>query len=811
LRAALARELPEFMVPSAFVFLEALPLSPNGKLDRKALPAPQISREGEEYRPPRTPLEEVMAGIWAEVLGVDRVGLGDSFFELGGQSLKAAQVVARLRSVLGIELALRSLFEASRLEDLVRRAEAALGQGQTAPPLVRVTRDRDLPLSFSQERLWLLDRLDPDSPVYNLPVAWRLEGELSIPALEAAFAEIVRRHEALRTVFDDSRGTPVQVVLPPAAPSLPVVDLRGLPEGPRTSEARRLTMAEGRRPFDLKSGPLLRQFLLATGDREHVLLLRMHHIVSDGWTLGVLAEELASLYRSALTGEPASLPELPVQYPDYAVWQREWLQDEALEGLLGHWRERLAGAAALDLPTDRPRPAVRLSRGGRIRFAVPGGTARAVTALGRRTGATPFMVLLAAFQTLLYRLTGQEDVVVGTPVAGRDRVELEPLIGFFVNMLPLRSRVSGEASFSALLGRVRETTLQAYAHQALPFERLVEELQPVRDLARTPLFQAMFVFQNTPRAAMEMPGLSRTQIPVETGVAKLDLTLAMAEEGAELAGVVEYDATLFDAATMHRLTGRLVTLLFAVSEDAGRSLSGLPLLLEAERQQLTREWNDTSRDYGRERCLEELLVAQAEVSPDAVAVAFEGAELTYRDLHAWAGRLARRLRRWGVGPEVRVGVCMERSLEMMVALVGILRAGAAYVPLDPEYPQDRLAYMLEDARAEAILTQERLVDRLPRHEMPVILLDREDLAGEDELPASGAMPDNPAYVIYTSGSTGRPKGVVVPHRGVVNRLLWGQGDYGLTPADRVLQKTPFSFDVSVWEFFWPLLIGARLV
>jgi amino acid adenylation domain-containing protein len=813
LRMALARELPDFMVPSAFVSLDALPLSPNGKLDRKALPAPRHSREGEEHRPPRTPLEEMLAGIWAEVLGVDRVGLGDSFFELGGHSLKAIQVVARLRSALGIELPLQPLFEAPRLEDLVRHVGAALGQGQPAPALGPIRRDSDLPLSFAQERLWFLDRLDPESPTYNLPVAWRLKGELSVPALHTAFAEVVRRHEALRTVFDDSPGTPIQVVLPPAGPSLPVVDLRGLPEPQRLSEARRLTAVEGRRPFDLRRGPLMRPILLAAGEREHVLIVGMHHIVSDGWSMGVLRTELAVLYGSVLTGHPASLPDLPVQYPDYAVRQREWLCGEALERLLGYWRDRLTGAATLELPTDRPRPAVRSPRGGRIGFRVLAATVQPLIARGRGAGATPFMVLLATFQTLLHRLTGEEDVVVGTPVAGRDRVELEPLIGFFVNILPLRCRLSGELRFLDLLGRVREATLQAYAHQDLPFEKLVEELQPVRDLARTPLFQVSFIFQNTPRAPVEMPGLSRTPVPVETGTAKLDLALAVTEEASGLAGLVEYDLVLFDAATMHRFAGHFVSLLTAVAADAGRSLSSLPLLSSMERRQILVDWNATAAEIPAAQ-LHEPFEAQTESSPETVAAVCGSEVLTYAELNCRANRLAHHLRRLGVGPEVPVGLCAERSPEMLVGLLAVLKSGGFYVPLDPAYPRERLAYVLEDAGAPVLLTQSHLRRVLPEaRRARVIELDAADVwAGEsagDPEPLAEA--ENPAYAIYTSGSTGRPKGVQVRHRGAVNFLAAMARRPGLGSGDVLLAVTTLSFDIALLELLLPLWTGARVV
>ncbi|HJX28022.1 MAG TPA: amino acid adenylation domain-containing protein, partial [Thermoanaerobaculia bacterium] len=572
-------------------------------------------------------------------------------------------------------------------------------------------------------------------------------------------------------------------------------------------------------PFDLARGPLIRAGLLRLGPREHVVVVTMHHIVSDGWSIGVLLRELSILYDTFAAGRPSPLPELPVQYADFAVWQREWLTGEVLEAQLGYWREQLSGApAVLELPADRPRPAVRSVKGGQRSAALPLELSEALGWLARQWGATPFMVLLAAFQALLGRLTGQEDLTTGSPVANRNRGETEGLIGFFVNTLVLRGDLSGAPGFGELLARVRETALGAYAHQDLPFEKLVAEIQPERDLSRSPLFQVMLIVQNLPRAARD--GWRLVALPEGGGTAKFDLTLFFGEaaEGG-WAAQAEYRRDLFDDSTIDRLLAHFTALLTAVVQAPERRVTELPLLRDAERQQLLVEWNDTAAvSTAQDVCLHELITTQLARDPEAVAVTFEGESLTCRELDRRAGCLANTLRRLGVGPERRVGVAMERSLEMVVALLGVLRAGAAYLPLDPSYPPERLAFMLEDGLGEegeppVLLTQKRLLDTLPSLQGRILCLE----AGWDGNGESGSLrdvevlPDHPAYVIYTSGSTGRPKGVVTTHRAIVNRLLWMQQAYGLTAEDRVLQKTPFSFDVSVWELFWPLLAGARMV
>ncbi len=581
----------------------------------------------------------------------------------------------------------------------------------------------------------------------------------------------------------------MQVVAPGIALPLPVVDLTALAGETRTAERERLAEAAARSAFDLETGPLLLTCLLrlrgpGDGEEEHVLLATLHHIVTDGWSQGLLFEELMALYGAFAAGRPSPLPELPLQYPDFAAWQRGWLRGEALEAQLAYWRRQLAGAPApLELPTDRPRPARQGFRGGRAALSLPESLADAAAALSRREGASLFMALMAAFQALLCRYTGQEDVPVGTPVAGRVRVELEPLIGLFVNTLVLRGDLSGDPSFRELLGRGREVALEAFAHQDAPFEKLVEELRPERNLAHTPLFQVMLILQNAPTGAVALGGLELSRLPLESGSAKLDLMLSLAEGGG-LTGQLEYRTDLFDRATMVRLLGHFEVLLRAAVAEPERRLSSLPLLTEPERRQ-SLEWNDTRTVYpGGETCLHRLIEAQVDRSPDAVALVFEGERLTYLQLDRRANQLARLLRNMGVGPEVRVGVSLERSLEMVVALLGVLKAGGAYVPLDRDYPPERLRFMREDAGIAVLLSREDGVWAAAASQPGERLRDWES-------------PDQAAYVIYTSGSTGRPKGVVNSHRGVVNRLLWMQEADWLARRDRVLQKTPFSFDVSV--------------
>ncbi|HKH46871.1 MAG TPA: amino acid adenylation domain-containing protein, partial [Thermoanaerobaculia bacterium] len=716
LAAWLRERLPDYMVPSAWVFLDALPLTPNGKVDRKALPAPGRTRaEAAGYVAPSDPVEEQLAALWAEVLGLDRVGVEDDFFALGGHSLLATRVMSRVRTVLGVELPLRELFESPTVAALARTVRAARGTEMEktveAPPIVPVRRDGPLPLSFAQQRLWLLDQLEPDSAAYNLPLAVRLTGAVAPDRLARIFGEIVRRHEALRTTFASVQGEPAQVIAAEQKVDLPVIDLTNLPEAQREARARAIAQDEVERPFDLQSGPLLLVSLARLGERDWLLLLTIHHIVSDGWSMGVLLREIAALYEAFAEERPSPLPELSVQYADFAVWQRGWLQGAVLQEQIDHWTRQLAGAPhVLELPADRPRPPVQSFRGATRPFTLPQDLSQEVAALCRQEGVTPFMALLAAWALLLGRHAGQDDLLVGTPVAGRNRREIEDLIGFFVNTLVLRADLSGAPSFLELLGRVREAALGAFTHQDVPFERLVEELVHERDLAVSPLFQVLFVLQNTPAGAFRLPGLVLAPVETESAVAKFDLSLYLTETPAGIVGNLEHNTDLFDGGTAERLAARFAALLEGAVATPGRSIGDLPLLLPAERAELLAGWNDTAEAFPADLCVHDLVAAQAARTPDAVAVSCGGEELLYRELEERAGSLARQLRRLGVGPEVLVGLRTERSPALLVGLLGVLKAGGAYVPLDPTHPQERLEYILEDAGVRVLVTEGGVVE-----------------------------------------------------------------------------------------------------
>jgi len=816
LRDHLKGSLPEYMVPSAFVLLPALPLTPSGKVDRQALPAPEAEPGGEEETAaPLAPTAEILVGIWREVLGRERVGVRDDFFALGGHSLLATQVVSRVRAVFQVELPVRRLFETPTVEALARGVEEALaGEARlSVPPILPLapeSRQGDLPLSFSQERLWFLDQLNPASAVYNLPTAFRLDGDLDLAAFRGSLGEIVRRHAILRTTFARVGDRPVQRIAPAAAVPVPRVDLLALPAEAGEREARRLGREEATRPFDLARGPLLRAVLLRLAPRRHAALFTVHHMVADGWSMGVLTSELQALYTAFLHGRPSPLAEPPLQYADFAVWQRTELAGEVFERQRAYWRQRLASApGTTTFPADRARPAVQRFRGGQLSMAWSAEQTAALRAAGRRCGATEFMVLLAGLLALLLRTTGQEDLVVGSPIAGRTRRELEPLIGFFLNTLALRAEITGRLPFAVLLARLRERTLEAYTHQDLPFEKIVEDLAPERSLAHAPLFQVLLVLQNAPAEALTLPDLELRRMETASLTAKFDLSLNLNAAGGRLAGAWIYNRDLFDVSTIERLLGQLRTLAAAAFAAPERPLAELPLLSPAEEQQL-RDWNATGTRYGQaERSLPALLAEQAGRTPEATAVRFADEVLTYRELDRRAHALAARLRDLGVGPEMCVGIAAERSLELMIGLLAILQAGGAYLPLDPTHPAERLAYMLADAQARVLLVQPHLASSFLVEDVQVVPLERQAVL---DLPClASVQPDHLAYVLYTSGSTGRPKGVMNTHRGIVNRLLWMQAQYGLGADDRVLQKTPVSFDVSVWELFWPLLTGAQLV
>ncbi len=821
LRRGLRADLPEAMIPATFTVVSAWPLTPTGKMDRAALPEPAAPAGAGEGEAPRTASEELVAGLFAEVLGVPlpAIGSGSDFFAVGGQSLLATRLVSRLRRSLGIELPLRAIFEAPTVAALAERIGTVLGDATAAPALAPLPAGAGAPLSFAQERLWFLDRLQPGSAAYVMPAAIRFSGALDVAALHAAFAEVVRRHAVLRATFADDEGTPVQTIRPPAALPLPLLDLSVLPVKEREAEALCIARAVSRRPFDLASGPLLRVAVVRLAAAEHLAVLALHHIAADGWSLGVLSGEVAALYPSLRAGSPPALPAPAIQYADFAAWQRAWLADGVLDRQLGWWRERLAGMPeVLELPADRPRPALPTRRGGSRPFALPAETAARLRDIARREGSTLFMLLLAAFQVLLHRLTGEVDLAVGTPVAGRTRVETEGLIGLFANTLVMRGDLSGDLPFRALLARTREGSLAAQAHQDLPFEKLVEALRPERGLDRSPLFQILFVLQNAAGEVARIPGLELRPQTLPAAGAKLDLSLALVDGPQGLSGFFEYAADLFDAVTVARWEGHFATLLRGLLEGLDRPLSVLPLITASERHQLRAEWCDTAVSDGRDgRCLHALLLAAAERTPEATAVVSADGELTYGELAARSRTLALRLRAAGAGEGSFVPLLLGSGPALVVAMLAAMRAGAAFVPLDVEWPAARLEEILSElaAPSRGIVLVDAASPALPavpgRRAIRV-----DDAAAETPpgaaLPGPGTTdPETPIYAIYTSGSTGRPKAAVIPHRGIVNRFLWMERRFGALAAQRVLQTTRCIYDSAVWQIFWPLTLGGRTV
>ncbi|HEV7516277.1 MAG TPA: amino acid adenylation domain-containing protein, partial [Thermoanaerobaculia bacterium] len=814
-RALLAASLPEYMVPSVLVETTDIPRLPSGKVDRRELalraPRPESVRAVGATLP-RYPLEEMLATIFAEVLGLESVGTEDGFFDLGGHSLLAMRLVSRIRVACGVEVPVREVFDHPTVVGLAAVLLRRLQSSSRAlvPAIEPVPRDAPLPLSFAQQRLWFIEQMLPGIPAYNIPMAFRLRGGLDAEVLKASLKGIVARHEALRTTFRVEEGKPGQVISPSSEVALPVVDLRALPHGVRPTQALRLAGEEARRPFDLARGPLLRAGLLVLGEADQVVLLSMHHIVSDAWSMDILVRELGAFYGALSRGLLPSLPPLPVQYADFAGWQRRWLSGEVLEAELSYWRSQLGGAPpALELPTDRSRPAVQTWRGATRPLSLPSGLGAELRALSRRQGTTLFMTLLAGFQALLHRYTGQEKIAVGTPIAGRTQVQTEGLIGFFVNTLVLCADVGRASGFSQLLTQVREATLGAYAHQDLPFEKLVGELQPERDLSRSPLFQVVFALQNATARALDLTGLSLEPVVAETGAAKFDLILSLAASADRLFGGVEFNRDLFDAATALRLTGHFEQLLWGAVGDPGSRLAELPILSVVERHQIF-EWNATAEEHDREATLLTSFAAMAAAAPDRLAASLEDRGITYGELERRANRVARRLRRSVWAPGALVGLCLEPCLEMVVGLLGIFKTGAAYVPLDPAYPRDRLTVLAEGLAAS--ITVERFAGKLPEQALLRLDSDAAEIAAESAEPlAGGPTAGGLAYVIYTSGSTGRPKGVAIDHRGAVNTIVDINRRFRVGPGDRVLALSSLGFDLSVYDLFGMLAAGGAAV
>jgi len=816
LNAELSGRLPEYMKVATWERSEELPLNANGKLDRRELERLAInvlekareseSTEGEQAA--KTAIEEIVAGIWEEVLGLSEIGIDESFFDAGGHSLLATQVVTRSNEALGVEVGVRDLFESPTVREFSAKIESGLRKEQQ--PITRIRRDQPLPLSFAQERFYFLEMLQPGTAVYHMPAAVLLTGNLNVRALEQALNEVRRRHEVLRTRFETFGNHGVQTLEPAQDESLSVCDLEPVPAEQRDEQLKRLIRQQANTPFNLSAGRLMRTSLLKLSSVEHVLVLVMHHIISDGWSMGVLIREVSELYSSYERGETSGLPELEIQYADYAAWQRENLSAEREREELEYWTNQLAGQESLELATDRVRPAVQSYRGGRERLELSEEVTTGLKRISRQAGATLFMTMLAALKTLLYRYSSQEDITVGTLIAGRNRKETEKLIGLFINAVALRTDLAGGPTFSELLKRVREVTLGAYAHQDLPFERLVEHLHAERDMSRSPLFQILFLFQNAPLGTLELPGITLAPLEYYSGAVGYDLMISVREQGQNLHVKWEYSKDLFNETTIKRMLQHYSVLLEAIASDPEARISELPLLDEVERKQLLVDWNDTVSPYPVHEPFTRLFELQVENTPDAIAVRCGDTSLTYCELNERANRLAWQLIDSGVGPETTVALYAQRSAEFLTAMLAIFKAGGAYLPLDPGSPINRISHVIEQARCVAVLASRELSQNL-KVASPVYVL--EDLLEQDAStanPPPTSTPNNLSYIIFTSGSTGTPKGAMIEQAGMINHLYAKITALGLSQSDVVAQTASQCFDISVWQFLSALLVGGRV-
>jgi amino acid adenylation domain-containing protein len=814
-RAHLAALLPGYMVPEHIVQLNALPLNRNGKVDRKQLPDVEGADRATPATAPRDEIEEGLVCIWQEVLSVARIGIDDCFFECGGHSLKTVQVRSRIQQQFGVDIALRTLFEQQTIRQLapvIAHARAGTISAHAAA-IPRQPTAEFYPMAHAQRRIWFLQQMDPDNCFYNLPSALELEGALNLATLHQAFATLLERQASLRTTFAVVDGQPVQRVAPTLEWSSPLEDLSALPAQLQAQAVSAALSADARTRFDLEAGPLFRVKLLRLAAEHHILLFTIHHIIGDAWSSAVLQREFAALYEAYCHGLPNPLPPLPIHYTDYAAWQNRRLAGDAPAVDERYWLTQLAGPLpVLDLPTDRRRPAIQTYGGATQELVLDPDLHARLDTLCRQSGTTLFMVLLAAVTAFLSRLTAQEDIIIGSPIAGRDRMELENLVGFFVNVLPFRIDLSGDPTFEQLLERVRKTALDAYAHQEYPFDNIVQKVNPARDLSRSPIFSVLFQVDNAAKD-VSLDGVTARQYPVPQEHARFDLTIIFADREDGLTCRLEYNADLFEATTIDWMLQRLSTMLEGIVSSPTTRIDRLPLISAPERL-LLEEWNATTLDYPRDTCIHQLIEAQAQRTPDAVAIRWGNERLTYADLNRRSNQVAHGLRTLGIGPEVLVGICMERTPALVVGLLGILKAGAAYLPLDPGYPTERLAYMLKDARVPALLTQRLLAAGLPAHDATMLYLESGgDLFAEEstENPLGGTHPSGLAYTIYTSGSTGKPKGVQITHGSVVNFLQAMSERPGLTAADTLLAVTSLSFDIAALELFLPLSVGAQLV
>ncbi len=819
LRQYLRVPLPEYMVPSAFVFMDAFPLTANGKIDRRALPKPDAELLGtrEAFVAPANETERLLADLYSEILNVEQVGALDHFFDLGGHSLLATQLISRIRDVFSVEPTLRQIFEDARIRPLaavIEQLKKASEGGTKTPPIVKADRSQKLPLSFAQQRLWFLDQLQPGDAAYNIPSAFKIRGAFDVERFKRSIEFLVQRHESLRTLFHSVEGQPYQHILPNLTVNIPLIEMQEQSAEEDDKGISRYIEEEARKPFVLDEGPLFRIKILKLDEKNHVLLLTMHHIISDGWSMGVFIQEIAETYRALEQNRDPNLPPLNLQYADFAQWQRDWLKDHVLENELQYWKERLGhGSPALELPADFPRPKTQTANGKHLQFKLQPELTDKLRKLARKENTTMFMVLLAAFKTLLYRYTRQSDISVGTPIANRNRSEIENIIGFFVNTLVIRSELDGNQSFRQYLKQIRDVTLGAYAHQDIPFEKLVDAIHPERDTSHNPLFQVMFILQNLPTKAIDSGDITIESLDIENHLAQFDLTLAFTEGPDALHGNIEFNTDLFRETTIRRFADHLQKALQHIADAPGVRLSEIDFIARDEHNRQIYDWNDTAADLPA-LCIHRLIETQVKNRPDATAVESEGASLTYDELNKQANRLARYLIAQGIGTEDRIGVSIERSTDLIATLLAILKAGAAYVPLDPNYPQERLAFMMNDAGIALLLTQTGLQAQLPQTDTPVVNMDQlSDLNNysDQNLEDVNSEPQNLAYVIYTSGSTGRPKGVLVSHQSLLNHNRAMIDWFALKSDDRVLQFSTINFDAAAEEIYPALQTGATLV
>lgn len=805
-------KLPDYMIPTTWALLESLPRSLSGKVDRRALALPEKTPlPAPTFVPPRTPTEAKIADLWRHVLGLKEVGRYDHFFELGGHSLLAVQVISRLRKELRVEIPLRVIFDAPTVTQLAKHVDAALRVGENHHGLVPAPASlvrREVCLSHSQSRIWYMHQLSPQSAAYNITAPIRFTGLLHKEALKRSVEAMAQRHESLRTTFRSVDGNPVQVIAPAVTIELPERDLRAVPEELRLSEAKRVLGEEARRPFDLEKGPLIRLLLLQLGDDDHILLISMHHVISDQWSMGIIAREVTTLYNACCQASKAPMDGSVTQYADFATWQDQSLTPDRLQAELSYWRSKLTEAEPLTVPTDYPRPAVQTFHGAHQSLHLSTGLVERLKKLAARHNATLYIVFLAAFKALLARYSGQHDITIGSPVANRSRLEWENIIGTFINIVVLRTDLSDNPTFRQVVERVREVALDAFAHAELPFEQLVQELRPDRDPSRSPLIQVLFNFQSAPVGKIELLGLSWMPFEIDQSASQFDISVTIDPELTRKI-LVAYNTDLYNADTIARFLRHYERLLEFAAANPDQLIAKFQILSDHERRQL-HDWNETTVSFPQ-CCVHELFEAQAQQNPDSVAVVFEEQQITYRDLDCRADQVARRLRTMGVKPEVVVGICVERSPELVIGLLGILKAGGAYLPIDPAYPMERIGFMIEDSGMEVLLTQEKLLRDLPLSGCSVLCLDRlPEITISSNLHVT-AHPSNLAYVIYTSGSTGKPKGVEIQHRALVNFLHSMRQKPGLTEQDIFLSVTTISFDIAALEIFLPLTVGARVV